>query len=122
MGLTEEGIKFSDDENDDSDNSPIEMTLVKRTKKEKKSKGKRSERSEDSSETGSQDNLQLYDQDDEEGGVKADYNPFDQEAAEPQQTDLLQLDTEVEGQAMLNEIDDALDGDSDDNDEFGTFV
>ena len=83
MGLTEAVSQNSDDDAA-SDESPIEMTLVNRKKEGKKSKGKqRSQSFSEDSQEGSNDNLQLYDQDDEEGGVKADnqtvteYNPFD---------------------------------------------
>lgn len=41
----------------------------------------------------------------------------------PATTNLLELDSDVAGQAVLNEIDDALSSnDDDDNEEFGQFV
>jgi len=56
------------------------------------------------------------------GAGYTDYNPFDAESESGAANEGIDiLDSDVVGQAMVNEIDDALDEDSDD-DEFGTFV
>lgn len=69
MGFTEEGVALTDEEDEDGDESPIEMTLVNRnsTKGGKRSsKGKKRMRKDsDSSSEKSEKELQLFDQDEE---------------------------------------------------------
>ena len=71
----------------------------------------------------------MFDQNDEEGGPASQpqdpsqaYNPFDDftQGQQAESQELLQLDSEVVGHAMVNEIDEALGEDEDD--EFGNFV
>lgn len=134
------GINNSASDDDDIDgekSSPIEMTAVNRKKldgqRKKKAKGRKRQDS-SSEESGQGRQLELFDQDEEDGsqqkapGGAKDYNPFDggngdSAATNDQGIDLLQMDSEVAGHALVNEIDDALGGDSDDDgDEFGSFV
>ena len=150
MGDNEDAQPLGSDEDEelDEDGSPIEMTLVNRRQKEglgRRGNNRRS-RKRGSAERGSEGpspsgansstqeskELKLFDQadeDSEEGGAALDpqtvsnaaaeeYNPFnDSEARQPAKT----LDAEVEGQAMMNEIDNVL-GEGSDDDEFGSFV
>jgi len=109
-------------DSDEEDASPIEMTLVNRREARKKRTRKDSD-SHEASGSNEELNLKLYEQDEENQGAldqqpqDPNYNPFD-EVTDPQ------VDTDVHGQAVLNEIDDALDSDEDDDDggEFGEFV
>ena len=102
------------------------MTLVNRkTKEGKRSGGKKRRGKNSESSDPSEKELQLFDQDEERQPQSknnsaapaghTDYNPFDDESGQQHNT------ADVEGQAMVNEIDDALDDVSDD-DEFGTLV
>ena len=150
MGFIEQGHNNSggeeDDDDDDGSDSPIEMTLVNRkggaSSKEaggKRGKGKgknRVRKGSDSSEP-SEKELKLFDQDEEDRQPQnkrntaaagyTDYNPFDAEAAvggiqkQDSHSGLI-AQADVVGQAMVNEIDDALGGSSDDDNEFGSFV
>ena len=149
MGFIEQAVGSGDEdeEDDDGSDSPIEMTLVNRKdggKPRSKGKGKGKKRNRKGSDSGSSEpsekELKLFEDGDEEdrqpqnqsraaAAKKAgytDYNPFDAEAArgplaKQDSAQGLLESADVVGQAVLNEIDDALSEHSED-DEFGTFV
>ena len=130
MGFVEKGDNSSE-EAEDNEGSPIELAVVNRKQKDGLKKGRRNRKDSDDVEPSSEEKqLHLFDQqnDQESGksrpagqGKSDDYNPFDEQDASQKQG---LIDTEVIGDAMVNELDDALDNDSSDEekDEFGAFV
>ena len=76
MGLAESGARASDAEDDDdsdSNDSPIEMTLVNRKQKDGlRKKRTRARKNSDTGNDGDSKKLQLFENDEEEGGPRRD--------------------------------------------------